>query len=649
MTKRAVKASFSPMIVILKQGITPQEKDKVRDFLTEKGFIVKEIVGQQDTILGAVGKVSIDPRTVDLLPGVSSVVPISKPYKLASRELKKEDTIVHVGKVSIGGNRVAVIAGPCAVENYDQIMTIAESVRESGAVMLRGGAFKPRTSPYAFQGLGEEGLKLLKKAGDAFDMPITSEVVSPSDVKMMAEYVDMFQIGARNMQNFELLKEVGKTGMPVLLKRGLAATIEEWLMAAEYLMASGTDQVVLCERGIRTYEKATRNTLDCSAIPVVQKLTHLPVIGDPSHATGIRDMVAPMSLAIVASGASGIIVEVHNHPENALSDGPQSLYPSQFRKLVHDIQALCPVVGKSLERVPRKTVIAEQAGKEEKKNEQSVTAAFQGVRGAYSELAVRRAFDESVGVLPCHTFTDAFDAVSSGNAKYAVLPIENTLGGTIYDNLDLLAMHPELTVVGEVQVRIQHDLIVLPGTQLEDIKKVYSHPQGLKQCRTFLEKELPDAEQVAFFDTAGAAEFVAKTKDKSIAAIAGAPAAEYYGLESLRNGIESDASNYTRFYILSREENAGIYRSQAPLDKASISFSVSDESGSLMNVLHLIADKGVNMTKLESRPIPGKPWEYLFFVELQLPDRGTFDTLCEEMKEKTVTFRVLGLYTSAIE
>ena len=341
------------MIVILKQGITPQEKDKVRSFLSENGFIVKEIVGQQDTVFGAVGKVSIDPRTVELLPGVSSVVPISKPYKLASREMKKEDTIVQVGKVKIGGNRVAVIAGPCAVENYDQVMSIAESIREAGAVMLRGGAFKPRTSPYAFQGLGEEGLKLLRKAGDAFDMPITSEVVSPRDVQMMAGYVDMFQIGARNMQNFELLKEVGKTGMPVLLKRGLSATIEEWLMAAEYLMASGTDQVVLCERGIRTFEKATRNTLDCSAIPVVQKLTHLPVIGDPSHATGIRDMVAPMSLAIVASGASGVIVEVHNCPEKALSDGPQSLYPSQFSKLVRDIQALCPVVGKSLEKIPR--------------------------------------------------------------------------------------------------------------------------------------------------------------------------------------------------------------------------------------------------------------------------------------------------------
>ena len=471
------------MIVILKQGITPQEKDKVRAFLSEKGFLVKEIVGQQDTVLGAVGKVSIDPRTVELMPGVSSVVPISKPYKLASREMKKEDTIVQVGKVKIGGNRIAVIAGPCAVENYDQIMTIAESVREAGAVMLRGGAFKPRTSPYAFQGLGEEGLKLLRKAGDAFDMPITTEVVSPSDVSMMAGYVDMFQIGARNMQNFELLKEVGKTGMPVLLKRGLSATIEEWLMAAEYLMASGTDQVVLCERGIRTFEKATRNTLDCSAIPVVQKLTHLPVIGDPSHATGIRDMVAPMSLAIIASGASGVIVEVHNAPEKALSDGPQSLYPSQFKKLVHDIQALCPVVGKSLEKIPRVLPENMKTQEEEKKSVDmsSVTVAFQGVRGAFSELAARRSFDEDVSLLPCHSFSDAFEAVSSGKAKYGVLPVENTLGGTVYDTLDLLAMHPELTVIGEQQVRVMHNLIVVPGTKMEDIKKVYSHPQGIQQ------------------------------------------------------------------------------------------------------------------------------------------------------------------------
>ena len=636
------------MIVVLKKGITPAEKDKVRDVLTEKGFLVKEIVGSEDTVLGAVGSARIDPRSVEILHGVSKVIPISKPYKLASRELKKEDTIVSVGKrVKIGGNRVAVIAGPCAVESYDQVMTIAESVRESGAVMLRGGAFKPRTSPYSFQGLGEEGLKLLRKAGDAFDMPITSEVVSPNDVELMAGYIDMFQIGARNMQNFELLKTVGKTGMPVLLKRGLSATIEEWLMAAEYLMSSGTDQVVLCERGIRTFEKATRNTLDCSAIPVVQKLTHLPVIGDPSHATGIRDMVSPMSLALIAGGASGIIVEVHCCPEKALSDGPQSLYPSQFSKLMKDISALCPVVGKSLEKIPRvlPSSIKEKSQEVETKPE-DVYIAFQGERGCFSELAVRRVFDESVGVLPCHTFADAFDAVSSGKALYGVLPVENTLGGTIYDTLDLLAMHPELTVVGEQEIRVIHNLIATPDAELSDIKHVYSHSQGLAQCQKFLAEQLPGAEQVPFFDTAGAVAYVAEQKDKSKAAIAGSPAAKYHGMKILAQGIETDASNYTRFYVLSREENAEEFRSREKVNKAAISFSVSDEPGALLKVLQLLSESGVNMKKLESRPIPGKPWEYLFFVEIQVPEGADYSKLYEEIRKKTVTFRLLGTFAS---
>ncbi len=639
------------MIIVLKQGITPSEKDKVRSFLSEKGFMVKEIVGQQDTVLGAVGTAHIDPRTVELLPGVSSVVPISKPYKLASRELKKEDTIVSVGKVKIGGNRIAVMAGPCAVESYDQIMTIAESVRESGAVILRGGAFKPRTSPYSFQGLGEEGLMLLRKAGDAFDMPITTEVVSPRDVGMMAGYIDMFQIGARNMQNFELLKEVGKTGMPVLLKRGLSATIEEWLMAAEYLMASGTDQIVLCERGIRTYEKATRNTLDCSAIPVVQKLTHLPVIGDPSHATGIRDMVAPMSLALIAGGAAGIIVEVHCAPEKALSDGPQSLYPSQFSKLMHDIQALAPVVGKSLERIPRVLPESIRAKEEEEKHktEGKNAVAFQGVRGAFSELAVRRTFGEEVDLLPCHLFSDAFDAVSKGEAVYGVLPVENTLGGTIYDTLDLLAMHPELTVVGEQQVRVVHNLIGCPDAELKDIKRVYSHPQGLAQCRKFLDKHLPDAERIPFFDTAGAVEFIASEKDKSLAAIAGSPAAVYYGMKIIEQGIETDASNFTRFYVIARDENASVFRSRAKLNKAAISFTVSDQPGSLLEVLKVFAENRINMRKIESRPIPGKPWEYLLFAEISVDDVEGYPALCDKLKEKTESFRSLGLYTTVIE
>lgn len=637
------------MIVILKKSITAQEKDKVISFLKEKGFLVKEIVGQQDTVLGAVGTVHLDPRLVEMIPGVSSVVPISKPYKLASREMKKDDTIVSVGKVKIGGNRVCVMAGPCAVESYDQIMTIAESVRDAGAVILRGGAFKPRTSPYSFQGLGEEGLKLLRAAGDKFDMPVTTEVVSPVDVEMMAGYIDMFQIGARNMQNFELLKAVGRTGMPVLLKRGISATIEEWLMAAEYLMASGTDQVVLCERGIRTYEKATRNTLDCSAIPVVQKLSHLPIIGDPSHATGVRDMVAPMALSLVAGGASGIIVEVHNKPECALSDGPQSLYPVQFEKLMRDIEALCPVVGKSLEKVPR--IIPDtikEPSYDALLHPDNLVVAFQGERGAFSELAARRTFDEDASVLPCHSFSKVFDSVSSGNAQYGVVPVENTLGGTINDTLDLLAMHPEITVVGEQQIRVVHNLIAIPGTRLDDIKQVYSHPQALAQCKDFLEHELPNAELVPYYDTAGSVELVRNRGDKSIAGIAGSPAAKYHGMEIIRQGIETNPSNYTRFYIIARNENAEVFRSQSKLDKVSITFSVSDEPGSLMKVLSILQDYHLNMSKLESRPIAGKPWEYTFFCELQLDDESAFKCAAGKIMEVATSFRELGRYTTVL-
>lgn len=261
------------MIIVLKQGISPQEKKETRNFLEQHGYKVREIVGEQDTVLGAVGRVRMDVREVELLPGVDRVIPISKPYKLASRELKHEDTIVRIGPVRIGNGRIAVITGPCAVESREQMLEAAAYARDAGAVMLRGGAFKPRTSPYSFQGLGEEGLKILKEAGAAYGMPVATEIVGTDYVDMFNEYVDVIQIGARNMQNFELLKRVGALGKPVILKRGLAATIEEWLMAAEYLMAHGTDDVILCERGIRTFETYTRNTLDLSAIPVIKKLS----------------------------------------------------------------------------------------------------------------------------------------------------------------------------------------------------------------------------------------------------------------------------------------------------------------------------------------------------------------------------------------
>ena len=638
------------MIVILKKGINKEEKEKVVLTLKDYGFIVKEIVGENDTVLGAVGSRHVDPREIELLPGVSSVLPISKPYKLASRELKKDDTIVKVGRVSIGGNRVCVMAGPCAIESYDQIMAIAEKVREAGAVMLRGGAFKPRTSPYSFQGLGEEGLKYLQAAGKAFDMPVVTEVVSPLDVEMMTSYIDMFQIGARNMQNFELLKAVGKTGMPVLLKRGMSATIEEWLMAAEYLMSSGTDKVVLCERGIRTYERATRNTLDVSAIPVVKKLSHLPIIGDPSPATGIRDMVAPMSLSIIAAGASGIEVEVHNNPEKACSDGPQSLYPQQFEKLMRDIEALCPVIGKTLEKTPR--IIPESIKEASADLTQAVggetIVAFQGERGAFSELATRRFFSEDVKVLPCHSFKDAFDAISSGKAEFGVIPVENALGGTVYDPLDLIKTHSELKVVGETEIRVVHNLIGFPGTDIKDIKKVYSHPQAIAQCKEFLEREMPYAEAIPFFDTAGAVGFVKDGGDKSVAAIAGSPAALYHGMEIIRQGIETNPSNYTRFYVLTREENVEAFIKGRKKEKASFLFNVSDEPGALMKVLEILYQRGLNMQKLESRPIPGKPWEYTFYVDAIIPDFNEFDETCREIAASSVGFRLLGVYENGI-
>ncbi len=631
------------MIIVLKKQITETQKHAIKAFLKDHKFKVREIVGQEETVLGAVGARRIDPREVSILDGVLEVIPISKPYKLASRELKKSDTVVQVGNVKIGGNRIAVIAGPCAVESREQIMEIASKVRDSGAVILRGGAFKPRTSPYSFQGLGEEGLKYLKEAGETYDMPIATEIVNPGDVEMMARYIDMFQIGARNMQNFELLKAVGKTGMPVLLKRGLSATIEEWLMASEYLMASGTDQVILCERGIRTYETATRNTLDVSAIPVVQKLTHLPVIGDPSHATGIRDMVSPMSLSLVAAGASGFVVEVHNDPDKALSDGPQSLFPQQFDKLMKDVEALCPVVGKSLVRIPRTKVVQEK-GVQLPEAPSELIIAFQGEKGAYSEQAVQHVFDAEVKTLACRQFKDAFEAIATRKARYGVLPVENTLGGTINEVLDLLNVYPDLTVVGEKQIRIRHNLIGLESATIEGVRRVFSHPQGIAQCSEFITKQIPFAEAVPFFDTAGSVTHIAELGDPSCVAIASENAAKRSGVKILQAGIETNSRNFTRFYVLTREDDAEEFRSAMTPDRVSMVFSVHDRPGSLFEVLKTLSNYDLNMKKLESRPIPGKPWEYSFFVESELIDVNKLHQAVEEIIEHTDSFRILGTY-----
>jgi 3-deoxy-7-phosphoheptulonate synthase len=335
-------------MVVVMEPKAPEEKiQNVISHLRDLGFDIHRSDGVTHTILGAVGdKTGIDLRQLEVLDGVHEVVRISEPYKLASRSFKQENTVIGIGDVEIGGQEVIVAAGPCAVESREQIMTIAEAIRASGAKILRGGAFKPRTSPYSFQGLGEEGLKLLREAADRYELLAVTEIVDVNHIAMVEKYADILQVGARNMQNFQLVRELGKVGKPVLLKRGMSATIEEWLMASEYILSGRNHNVILCERGIRTFENYTRNTLDISAVPVIKKLSHLPIFTDPSHGTGIRDKVIPMARASIAAGADGIIVEVHHDPEHARSDGAQSLFPHQFEQMMKELRIIARAVGR---------------------------------------------------------------------------------------------------------------------------------------------------------------------------------------------------------------------------------------------------------------------------------------------------------------
>ena len=630
------------MIIVLERDIRPADKQALVAFLENKGFRLREIQGEQETVLGAVGIVPIDVRQVELLPGVARVIPITQPFKLASREFRKEDTSIPVGPVKVGGPRIVVIAGPCAVDSREHILEVARIVRDSGAVMLRGGAYKPRTSPYAFQGLGEEGLRFLKAAGEATGLPVVSEIVSPEHADMFRELVDVLQIGARNMQNFELLKRVGALGKPVLLKRGPAATIQDLLMSAEYLLAHGTEAVMLCERGIRTFETYTRNTLDLSAIPVVKKLSHLPMLVDPSHGTGIREWVLPMALASVAAGADGLIVEVHPDPQAALSDGPQSLYPEQFEKLMRDIEALAPVLGKEVARLPERepVVLADPSGRSAPSG--GLAVAFQGERGAFSENALLRYFPEGARGVPYPEFRDVFDAVLAGKVRFGIVPVENTLTGSIHQNYDLLLQYPDIRIVGEKIIRIVHHLIGLPGAAPEGIRRVYSHPQALSQCALFLER-FPEWEKVPFYDTAGAVGFIAREARPENAAIASLEAARAHGMKVLKEGIESNSRNYTRFVIIAREETARVREA----NKASLVFATANTPGSLFQALRVLAERNINMVKLESRPIAGKPWEELFYLDVAIPEaEEPFGLALEELKGVTEGLRILGVYRS---
>jgi 3-deoxy-7-phosphoheptulonate synthase len=338
------------MIIVMAPDATPEQVEKVEDLIRELGYTPHEIAGVERKVIGAVGDERGKDRlqSIETMGGVESVFPILKPYKLASREVKPTPSVIRAGGVDIGGPAIAIIAGPCSVESKEQICTTANLVKSAGANFLRGGAYKPRTSPYSFQGMEEDGLKLLAAAKEVSGLPIVTEVMNPREIDLVAKYADIIQVGARNMQNFSLLKELGRIDKPILLKRGMMNTIQEFLMSAEYVLSEGNNKLILCERGIRTFETSTRNTLDISCIPVLKKETHLPVIVDPSHATGHWEMVESMSRASIAAGADGLIIEVHPDPVRAFSDGPQSLKPAKFARLMENLRPFAELMGRTL-------------------------------------------------------------------------------------------------------------------------------------------------------------------------------------------------------------------------------------------------------------------------------------------------------------
>lgn len=629
------------MILVLNKGITEKDYEQLKDTLKQEKCIIKEIQGVEETVIGVVGKTNRDIRYFETLSGVAKAIPISKPYKLVSRELHPEPSVIKVGDVAIGGDRIVVMAGPCGVEERQRTLEIARVVRKHGGVLFRGGAFKPRTSPYSFQGLGEEGLKILEEVREETGLGIVTEMISPNHADLFMKYVDIVQIGARNMQNFELLRCVGRMGKPVLLKRGLSATIQEWLMAAEYILSEGNDKVILCERGIRTFETFTRNTLDLTAVPVIKALTHLPIIIDPSHATGIRDKVSPMARAAIAAGADGLIIEVHTEPDKALSDGPQSLYPEQFQQLMRDLHVIAPVVGKQLDFAYLEKAQAMRHPQGKTKTPAKVI--YLGAPGSYSHKACAQFFGTDAPIENCETNRDVFNMVQSGEAGFGVIPLENSLSGSLHENYDLLLEY-DLKIIGEITLRLEHHLIGHDGQGIEKIKRVYSHPQVFNQCREFLESH-PEWDLIAAKTAATSVRRLVENNDPAEAAIAGREAAELFNMSILKENIETNPRNFTRFVVISNSDFLN-----GKKNKSSLIYSVSDKPGSLSETLKIFAENHINLVKLESRPNQNKPWEYLFYADLELDiDEPTYQGILDELKNKTEYLKILGNYRKSGE
>ncbi len=622
------------MILVLENEITREQKDKLKHVLSDEGCMLREITDAGRNIIGVIGKTRTPLEDFKQMEGVMDAVPIQTSHKLVSREFKSENTQVKINQVVVGSDRIVLIAGPCAVESHDQAMTIAQEVKKYGAVLFRGGAYKPRSSPYSFQGLEEEGLKILADVREKTGLGVVTEITSVSQADLMVKYVDAVQIGARNMQNFELLKCVGRMGMPVILKRGLASTIQEWLMSAEYIMAEGNHNIILCERGIRTFEPYTRNTLDLSAIPVLRQLTHLPIIIDPSHATGIREKVSPMARAAVAAGADALMIEVHNNPDKALSDGDQSLYPDQFGQLARDIYVIAPVVGKQLDfdYLKKSEMINNLDAKDSK------TAAFIGEFGAYSHKASLGYFGEEIKPVPMNSFRDIFNAVRAGRCQYGVVPLENSLSGSIHENYDLLQEY-DLKIIGEITIRVKHTLIAHKNTLKSDIKKILAPPPAFSQCRNYL-VQYPDIDLIPVTATSSAVRQIKDSGDRQAAAIGSAMAAEIFGMSILEESIEDNPRNYTRFAIIAKEKT-----DYKKVTKTSIIFSTGNKPGALFEVMKVFSEYEINLVKLESRPMLGKPWEYMFYADLEADmEHPDFGKVMDRLKEKSENLRILGRY-----
>ena len=620
------------MILVLRRDVSDKEIEELEGKLHDFGTETRTIRGEERSVIAVIGSLHFDVAEFEAHPAVVEVLRVSKPYKISSRESGLA-SFFKVGDAVVGGPRFIVIAGPCSVENRDMMLETARKLSAIGVTWLRGGAFKPRSSPYAFQGMGEEGLKILAEARELTGMKIVTEVMTPEKVELVARYADVLQIGARNMQNYDLLKAVAEVDKPILLKRGLACLIEEWLMSAEYIMGKN-QRVMLCERGIRTFETKTRNTLDLNAVPVLKELTHLPVIVDPSHGTGVRNYVLPMSLAALGAGADGLMVEAHPDPDHALSDGPQSLTFPQLERLLKALQSMAPVVGRELElsyKRPREPIVVNGA---------KVQAAYQGEPGAFSEKA-SRAYLGEVETKGYPTFRQVFEKVAAGEAGCGVIPIENSLTGSIYQNYDLL-LEFDVVVTGEVKLRISHNLITHRGVKLDEIKKVYVHPQAAGQCDRFL-REHKDWTLYQTYDTAGSVKMIRDEGVMDGAAIASVEAAKEYDMHVLTESIEDNPQNYTRFFIIAASPQVN-----EKCNKVSILYTTKNEPGALYSTLKLFSAKNLNLSKLESRPIPGRPWEYVFYVDFEgNSEDEVVSEMLSSLSKHTERYKILGCYPAA--